>query len=187
MRLLVQTNCTGLAGRFVERDNTTLFPFVPSPCVKQYFMKPGKSLLLLLPLFLLCSQAVAQREQAFAGQHLSKKDLGEFLLYKSKREKTKAIVTVVAGPVLTGIGIYLYKKPNEPLPVGPGMDEKRSPTRVIGILMASLGITTTVCSIPLFVSASSLKREARLVLTEPPTAFRNNGIPLPGLGLQLNF
>ncbi|NTS39563.1 hypothetical protein HRG84_01480 [Flavisolibacter sp. BT320] len=150
-------------------------------------MKPGKSLLLLLPLFLLCSQAVAQREQAFAGQHLSKKDLGEFLLYKSKREKTKAIVTVVAGPVLTGIGIYLYKKPNEPLPVGPGMDEKRSPTRVIGILMASLGITTTVCSIPLFVSAASLKREARLVLTEPPTAFGNNGIPLPGLGLQVNF
>lgn len=150
-------------------------------------MKPGKLLLLLIPFFLLSSQAVAQREQAIAGQHLSKKDLSEFLLYKSKREKTKAIVTVVAGPVLTGIGIYLYKKPNEPLPVGPGMDEKRSPTRVIGILLASLGITTTVCSIPLFVSASSLKREARIVITDPPTVYRNRGVAWPGLGLQVSF
>src|SRR5688500_20106860 len=77
MWLSEQRNCTGPGGSFVETGYRAAVPFVSSPCLKQYFMKPGKLLLLLFPLFLLCSQAVAQREQAFAGQHLTKKDRSE--------------------------------------------------------------------------------------------------------------
>ncbi len=145
-------------------------------------------MLFFLFLFFFCGNAVAQREQSIASRHLSREDLGEFLLYKSKREKSKAIGTAVAGPVLTGVGLYLYnKKTTEAVPGGTGMQEKRSPARVIGMLMASLGITTTVCSIPLFISAASLKREARLVITSQSAAYNTSNIALPGVGLQVNF
>lgn len=144
--------------------------------------------LVIFFLFFVCSHAVAQREQSMASRHLSKEDLHEFLLFKSKREKTKAIGTAIAGPVLTGVGLYLYnKKTMEPLPGGSGIQEKRSPARLIGLLMGSLGITTTVCSIPLFVSAASLKREARLVLTHQSTSVSSSSLALPGLSVQVSF
>lgn len=151
-------------------------------------MNPGKVALVLFLLFFVGSRAVAQRDQAMAGRHLSKQDLGEFLLYKSKREKTKAMGLAVVGPVLTGMGLYLYnKKSREPVPGGAGLQEKRSPARLIGLLMGSLGITTTVCSIPLFISAASIKREARLVLSGPSTSSIHPRLALPGLGVQVNF
>lgn len=151
-------------------------------------MNPIKVVLVFFFLFFIANPAIAQREQSLASRHLSKADLGEFLLYKSKREKTKAIGTAVTGPVLTGIGLYLYnKKTMEAVPGGAGMQEKRSPVRMIGMLMASLGITTTVCSIPLFVSAASLKREARLVLSSQSTSYIHSNLALPGLGVQVNF
>lgn len=156
--------------------------------VKQDSMNPGKVALVFFLLFFSCCSAIAQRDQSMASRHLSKQDLGEFLLYKSKREKTKAIGTAVVGPVLTGIGLYLYnKKTMEPVPGAAGMQEKRSPIRVIGLLMGSLGITTTVCSIPLFVSATSLKREARLVLSSQSSSYINSHLALPGLGVQISF
>jgi hypothetical protein len=151
-------------------------------------MNPNKVVLVIFLLFFVCGHAVAQREQSMASRHLSKEDLREFLLFKSKREKTKAIGTAIAGPVLTGIGLYLYnKKTMEAVPGGAGMQEKRSPARLIGLLMGSLGITTTVCSIPLFVSAAALKREARLVLSHQSTSYSSPYFALPGLSVQVNF
>ncbi|MDQ3279094.1 MAG: hypothetical protein M3Q06_12265 [Bacteroidota bacterium] len=147
----------------------------------------SKLMLLFFSLLFFCSNAIAQREQAIAGRHLSQEDLHEYLLYKSKREKTKAITTAVVGPLLTGTGIYLYTLRNTTrLPDG-SVQEKHSSARILGLLVGSLGISTTICSIPLFVSAAETRKEAKLVLSQQSAAYLNRAISVPGVGLRVNF
>ena len=120
-------------------------------------------------------------------RHLTKEDLHEFLLYKSRQEKTKAIVTAVVGPLLTGTGIYLYHLKNTvTLPDG-SLREKNSSARVLGLLIGSLGVSTTICSIPLFISAAETKKQAKLVLTQQPAAWLNRSVAVPGVALRVSF
>lgn len=147
----------------------------------------SKLMVVLSVLLFFCSTAVAQREQTMAGRHLSKEDLHEYLLYKSKGEKTKAITTAIVGPLLTGTGIYLYNLRNTTRSPDGSLREKHSSARIFGLLIGSLGITTTICSIPLFLSAAETKREAKLVLSQQSAAYLNRNIAVPGVGLRVNF
>ncbi len=147
-------------------------------------------LIILFPV-LFCFHSVAQVQQSLASRHLTKADLHEYLLYKSKKEKSKAIGTAIVGPVLTGVGIYLYNKENRTTGQGTGSligtQNNSSPAKILGILIGSLGISTTISSIPLFISAANARRVAKLVLSDRSISYLNTRISVPSVGLNVNF
>ncbi len=135
-----------------------------------------------LPLFF-CFSSFAQDFRKNPGYRFSKEDISDFLLYQSKKDKTKGIVTLVVGSVLTGTGIYLSNN---------GAEVSSSGGRVIypssiGKAIGTAGLVTTFLSIPLFMSASKKKKEARLVFADQSTSFLNNKIAVPSAGVRLRF
>lgn len=115
-------------------------------------------------------------------RHLSKEDRYAFLLYKSKSEKSKAIGAAIAGPVLSGFGLYLLGK-EDPAPNW----QNDSPARLYGILLGSLGIMVSISSISLFCSAAKTKKEAQLFLSATSTMQATGVFPAPGLRLRIAF
>jgi hypothetical protein len=138
-----------------------------------------RSIVLLLSLVVCCTCSFAQTQRA--GEllrHLSKEDRHEYLLYKSKLEKSKAITMAVAGPILCGTGLYLLNKKGP----GNGLPDT-SPTKLYGALLGSLGLTLSISSYTLFVAAGKTKKEARLVLTAHSATYLNRRLAVAGVQL----
>ncbi|WP_121353329.1 hypothetical protein [Flavisolibacter nicotianae] len=114
--------------------------------------------------------------------HLSKEDRYAFLMYKSKSEKSKAIGAAIAGPVLSGLGLYLLGKEG-PVP----NVQNDSPTRLYGVLLGSLGLMVSISSISLFYSAAKTKRQAQLLLSATSTSQLTGEFLAPGLRIRIVF
>ena len=178
--------CSPVFIPYTKQEKPSALLFVSSYRVKFDTMRRNVLMVFLFLLFC-CSNAIAQREQNGVSRHLSREDLHEYLLYKSKQEKTKAITTAIVGPLLTGTGIYLYNLKNTvTLPDG-SVQEKNSSARILGLLIGSLGVSTTLCSIPLFISAAETKKQAQLVLSHQSAAFLNRNSGLTGVGLRVSL
>jgi len=104
----------------------------------------------------------------------------DFLLYQSNQAKSKAVGTAIVGPLLTGVGLYLLQKENS------ANWQNDSPSKMYGAVLSSVGFVVSVSSIPLFISAGKIKREANLLLKGGSSAAFNNRF-IPQAGLQINF
>jgi len=136
----------------------------------------------------LSSSASAQNYKTQPGPHLSKEETSYILLDKSRKQKTKAIAALVAGPILTGAGIYLIKHSPDRVVAGPNylyVEENKNAR--IGAVIAATGVLTTLSSVPLFISAGRAKREAKLVLSDQTATILNRRISVPSLGWQVSL
>ena len=86
------------------------------------------------------------------------------------------------GPLLTGVGLYLLNKETS----APTL-QNNSPNQLYGTLLSSLGIVVSVSSISLFVSANKTKKQAQLLLSGEPVSFLYNRVPVPKIGVQIQF
>lgn len=146
-------------------------------------MKLVRTVLLVLSLVSYAFVSFAQTERSkLLLRHLSKEDRFAFLMYKSKHEKSKAIGAAVAGPVLSGFGLYLLGKEGS---ITNGQND--SPVRLYGVLLGSLGLMVSISSISLFCSAGKTKREAQLLLSTSSSVRVGTRLPVPGIGLRIRF
>lgn len=121
-------------------------------------------------------------------RRLSKADQAEFLLDKSKRQKRAGITALVAGPVLTGAGLYMFfREQVAPATRSGGSWVSNSAGRTIGGIMGGVGVFTTLTGIPLLIFANKTKKEANLILADHSIGFFGKRIALPSVGLQLHF
>lgn len=145
--------------------------------VQQRPISVHRSIALFLSLVFCCADSFAQTHRA--GEllrHLSKEDRYEYLLYKSKLEKSKAITMAIAGPILCGAGLYLLNKKGP----GNGLPDT-SPTKLYGALLGSLGLTLSVSSCSLFVAAGKTKKEAKLFLAAHSSTYLNRRLAMAGV------
>lgn len=143
-----------------------------------------KAVMIALSLLFFCHVSFCQNFRKNPGYRFSKEDVNEFLLYQSKKEKTKGIVTLIAGSVLTGIGVYISN--NSPA-ISSSNSRRVIYPSTIGKAVGTTGLVTTFFSIPFFMSASKSKKVARFVLSDQTTGFLNNKINVPSAGVQLNI
>lgn len=144
-------------------------------------MNRTRTFLLLLSLIACSTACEAQRlRQRELLRHLSTEDLNEYLLFRSQQTRSKAIGAAIAGPVLTGVGLYLLHQEQ-------ATDWRReSSTKMYGAVVSSIGFLVSVSSIPLFIAAGKSKHEAMLLLKAGSTAVVHHRL-IPEAGLQLNF
>ena len=149
----------------------------------------SKTCLFLFVLFAFSFSSYAQDYKNNPGYRFSKEDMHDLLLDKSKSLKTKAVIALTAGPVLTGIGAYIASKngPTINFTGGGYVTVRNSNGSVIGGSIGALGIITTLSSIPLFISSAKAKREAALILKNEPTGLLNKKISVPGLSLRVSL
>ena len=142
---------------------------------------------LLLPVCFLASfVSFGQNYKTNPGHRFTKEEMREFLLDKSKQQKTKAYVALIGGPVLTASGLLLFNREPSVVVAGNGWIQVRdSPSGTAGSIIAAAGVITTLTSIPLFISSARSKREAQLLLKEESTSFLNKQISIPGLTLRV--
>ena len=126
-----------------------------------------------------------QREQQ--GYKFSKEDENELLLYQSKQQKTKGIVALVSGPVITAVGLHIINKNHYAYSNGSSVTTGYNDGATIGYIISSTGILTTLSSLVLFGSSSKLKKRARLVLADEPVGFGINSARAQGIGLQISL
>jgi hypothetical protein len=93
------------------------------------------------------------------------------------------------GPIRTGAGVYLSNK--DPFTVsgsGSGsISVRESNTAIIGKIIGTTGVITTLGSIPFFTSAGKAKKEAMLALSDESISHPNERIAVPSLGLHIAF
>jgi len=122
------------------------------------------------------------------GHRFSKEEMNEMLLYHAKKQKSKAIGALIVGPIVTGFGIYLSNK--DPYTIsqsGSSITIRENKTVVIGKVIGTTGILTTLTSIPLFILAGKAKREAKLVLSDQSTSLLRSRIAVPSLGILIKM
>jgi hypothetical protein len=122
------------------------------------------------------------------GHRFSKEEMNEMLLYHAKKQKSKAIGALIIGPIVTAFGIYVSNK--DPYTIsqsGSSMTIRENKTVVIGKVIGTTGILTTLTSIPLFILAGKAKREAKLVLSDQSTSFLRSRITVPSFGIQIKM
>jgi hypothetical protein len=115
----------------------------------------------------------------------------DFLMDRSRKLKTDAIVALATGPLLTGIGVHLLSKESSTVLVGSGnwigVRENDSPNRVYGTILAGVGGLTSLTIVPLFIKSAKAKRKANLLVSDQSTSFLNSKIFVPSLGLQIGL
>ena len=148
-----------------------------------------KTLFLFLLLSSYSLSGFTQNFKTQPGYRFSKEDMHEILLEKSKSQKTKAIIAVISGPVLTGFGAYIASKSRPSLSFTGGgyVTIRKSTGEIAGACIGAFGVITTLTSIPLFISSARAKREAALVLREETTSFLNKKISVPGISLRISL
>ncbi|HJW18037.1 MAG TPA: hypothetical protein VJ499_12985 [Flavisolibacter sp.] len=122
------------------------------------------------------------------GHRFSKEEMNEMLLYHAKKQKSKAIGALIIGPIVTAFGIYVSNK--DPYTIsqsGNSMTIRENKTVVIGKVIGTTGILTTLTSIPLFILAGKAKREAKLVLSDQSTSMLRSRITIPSFGIQIKM
>jgi hypothetical protein len=122
------------------------------------------------------------------GHRFSKEEMNEMLLYHAKKQKSKAIGALIVGPIVTGFGIYLSNK--DPYTIsqsGSSITIRENKTVVIGKVIGTTGILTTLTSIPLFILAGKAKREAKLVLSDQSTSLLRSRIDIPSVGILIKM
>jgi uncharacterized membrane-anchored protein YitT (DUF2179 family) len=146
-----------------------------------------KPFMLALILMLLCATAFAQNTKHHRTFRLSKEDMRDLLLERADKEKTKGIIALISGPVLTGVGVYIISKhASDSRGALPGaFNGSGTYAGSIGTAIGVTGVLTTLLSIPLFMSASNAKKEARLIFTEQSTGCTFRKIAIRAVGLQL--
>lgn len=151
-------------------------------------MLTRKTALLLLLAFL-TRNVFAQDYKTNPGYRFTKEELHEIYLDKSKDQKKKAFIALSAGPVLTGIGIYIVNKSGPKLiPAGGGFYAVRSSNgELIGGLIGATGILTTASSIPLFISSTKYKKKAALLLTDQTTSYTTLKIFVPSFTVAISL
>lgn len=142
--------------------------------------RTGKTLLFASLLFCSFSSFAQSARNRELLRHLSREDMHDFLLYQSKQAKSKATGAAIVGPILTGVGLYLLQKENS------ANWRNESPSKMYGAVLSSVGFVVSVSSIPLFISAGKIKREANLFFKAGSSAAFNNKV-IPAAGLQVNF
>lgn len=149
----------------------------------------AKTAFLLVLLFLQALPCFCQDHETSLAQKLSKQDLYEYFLDKSRKQKKQAWMALIGGPVLTATGVYIASKGGPTLSGGGGWVTVRNndSRSLIGSAIGVLGIATTLSSVPLFIAASKNKRQAALLLKDQPTGFLNRPVDVTGLTLALSF
>jgi hypothetical protein len=94
------------------------------------------------------------------GYKFSNEEIKEMLLYKSKQEKTKGIVALIAGPVMTAFGLHLIKKNHFVIINGSSMSSGYNDGATVGYIISTTGIVTSLSSIAFFISSGRLKKRA---------------------------
>jgi hypothetical protein len=148
-----------------------------------------KSAILTFTLASLSFHSFAQDYKKNSGPRFSKEEMHKFLLVKSKNQRSKAIGAVVLGPILTGVGVYLSNKDPFTISGGSGssISVRESNTAIIGKIIGTTGIITTLSSIPFFISAGKTKKEAMLVLPDESVSYLNKRVAVLSLGLHIVF
>jgi hypothetical protein len=124
-----------------------------------------KSLIFLLSIAWTTLPAAAQRGAPY-GHKFSNEDMHAFLLYESKKQKTRGFVALLAGPALTALGLHIIHQ-NEYYDVNGARVTSGHQGAVLGYALGTAGLSTTFGSITLFASAEKLKKRARRLLTDP--------------------
>ena len=152
-------------------------------------MRLYKSAIITFTFASLSFHSFAQDHKKNSGPRFSKEEMHEFLLAKSISQRSRAIGAVVLGPLLTGVGVYLANK--EPFTISGGgggsISVRESNTAIIGKMICTTGIITTLSSISFFISAGKAKKEAMLILSDESISYLNQRIAVPSLGLHITF
>lgn len=139
---------------------------------------------------LICSfSPFAQDYKTNQGFRFSKEDMHNIFLDKAKSQKTKAIVTLSSGPVLTALGIFIASNHGPELGTAGGgsYSVQNSEVGTIGGIIGVAGIAATLSSIHFFISSAKFKKKANLVLTDQSTSFLGKAIIVPGIGIKINL
>jgi hypothetical protein len=143
---------------------------------------------LLLCLLLIGFTSWAQNRRNF-DSYLSKEDMSELLLKRSKAYKRNGWITLGAGPVIVAIGRYYVQK--DPYTMNGnstgGWTISESESHKVGRALVALGVGVGLCSPYFFIRAGQLKKKARLVLSDESTGFVNHQKTFPGIGIQIGF
>ena len=92
--------------------------------------------------------------------------LHDFYMHRFHTKKTVAIVCLSGGIVVTAVGLLIAIE--NTVSAGSGNNTGRR-----GIGLSNIGFLTTLASIPLFISAGSSRRKARLALRGESVSFGN--------------
>jgi hypothetical protein len=151
-------------------------------------MQLKRSVLLALCFIFFGLPSISQVYKNLPGHRFSKEEMSEMLLDHAKKQKSKAIGALIVGPILTGLGVYLGNKDAYSISQSGGyITFRERQTVVIGKVIGTTGILTTLTSIPLFIFAGKAKREAKLILTEQSSSFLSSRIAVPSLGIQVKI
>lgn len=151
-------------------------------------MSLNKNTFLLLCVLLLGFSSLAQNRRSFES-YLSKEEMGELLLKRSKAGKRSGWITLGAGPLIVAVGAHYIRK--DPYTMSGnsagGWTISESESHQVGSALVALGVGVTLCSPYFFIRAGQLKKKARLILSDESTGFVNHSKTFTGLGIQINF
>jgi hypothetical protein len=138
-----------------------------------------KALLFSVFLPLLSLSSFAQDLRKLNGPSFSKEEMAHYLAYKSRQQRTRAVIALLSGPAITAAGLAVMLK-NEPL---------TKTGQNFGFITCSAGLITTISSVPLYFSSVHNRRKARLLLKNEPTGFsrlpKGGGLTALGIGVNL--
>ncbi len=112
----------------------------------------------------------AQQYRPNTEPNISNEEMYELLMYKSRKQKTAAWISLAGGPVITAAGLIISVKNNSSSVFYGDVNPNKSVD--FGRIIAAVGVVSTLASIPLFLSASKYKQKAKLLLKNESTSFQ---------------